>query len=152
MKIFNCDIFSLADRADAICITINGIIKADGRAVMGAGNALQAKKLYPDIDLRLADHLNNHGNVPGIINLKPCIVSFPTKNHWRDKSSLFLIEQSAQLLALMIKERHWQKVALPKPGCNNGHLKWEEVEPIIEKYLPSVFVCEQCGSSCSNIV
>ena len=102
MKIYRCDIWSLADRADAICITTNGLTKANGEAVMGKGIALQARQRFPGIDRVLGDHLRARGNVPGIINVNPAIVSFPTKNDWRDKSDLDLIEKSARKLSIMI--------------------------------------------------
>jgi len=31
---------------------------------------------------------------------------------------------------------------MPKVGCGNGKLKWEEVEPIIEKYLPNINIVD----------
>jgi len=143
MKIYRCDIWSLADRADAICITTNGLTKANGEAVMGKGIALQARQRFPGIDRVLGDHLRTRGNVPGIINVNPTIVSFPTKNDWRDKSDLDLIEKSARKLSSMIAEHGWTKIALPKPGCASGGLQWPQVEPIIDRWLPSVFICDR---------
>ena len=143
MKIYRCDIWSLADRADAICITTIGLTKANVEAVMGRGIALQARQRFPGIDRVLGDHLRARGNVPGIINVNPTIVSFPTKNDWRDKSDLDLIEKSARKLSSMIAEHGWTKIALPKPGCANGGLRWPQVEPIIDRWLPSVFICDR---------
>ena len=48
---------------DARCITTNGTIKNDGRAVMGRGVALQAATLYPTLSLELGQFLNDYGNV-----------------------------------------------------------------------------------------
>jgi hypothetical protein len=143
MRIYHCDIWSIALRSDAVCITTNSIIKKDGHAVMGAGIALQAKQKYKNIDWYLALHIQTNGNTVGIIRpTGPRIISFPTKHHWKDNSDLQLIEQSAIQLARLIKEHGWTKVAMPKPGCANGKLNWTDVEPIIDKYLPSVFICE----------
>ena len=143
MKIYHCDIWSLADRADAICITTNGLTKANGEAVMGKGIALQARQRFPGIDRVLGDHLRYNGNIPGIIKVNPTIVSFPTKNDWRDKSDLDLIEKSAKFFAAMIEKHGWHKVVMPKPGCANGGLRWPQVEPIIDRWLPSVFICDR---------
>lgn len=142
MKVYHCNIFDLADRADAICITTNGIIKTDGRAVMGKGIALEASKRFPGIDFTLAEHIIRHDNVPGIIWEQPRIVSFPTKYDWRNNSSLDLITRSARRLAAMIEANNWSKVAITKPGCANGNLQWSDVEPIIERYLPNIYVCD----------
>ena len=47
------DIFTLPQsNTEGVCVTTNGIIKSDGRAVMGAGIAKQANALF-HLDLRL---------------------------------------------------------------------------------------------------
>lgn len=142
MKIYNCNIWSLVDRADAICVTTNGIIRKDGTAVMGAGIALQAKQRFPGIEITIAKHLKANGNIPGIIHLNPCIVSFPTKHDWRNDSDIILIEQSAYLLRQMIVTQNWSKIAITKPGCANGKLQWSQVEPILDCHIPMVSVCD----------
>ena len=48
MKEIKSDIWKV--KADWICVTTNGKIRADGRAVMGAGIAKDAKIRFPDID------------------------------------------------------------------------------------------------------
>ena len=144
MEIRRCNIWELMHEFDAICVTTNGIVKSDGKAVMGKGIALQARNLFPGIDVALAGHLKLWGNIPAIIwhDAMCKIVSFPTKNDWKDKSSLELIDQSAFLLSHMIEGYGWTKVAMTKPGCGNGGLNWADVEPIIVKHLPDMVICE----------
>jgi len=48
--------------AAAICITINGFIKANGEAVMGRGCAQEAQKRWPGIALTLGQKIVQHGN------------------------------------------------------------------------------------------
>ena len=125
-------------KADWICITTNGIIRNDGKAVMGRGIALQAKLKFSGIDSILAEKLKTNGNVVSLLKTEDNqkIFSFPTKNDWRD-SSLALIEKSAeQLRELFLKEEVKPVVLLPRPGCSNGGRNWEkEVKPILEKIL-----------------
>lgn len=128
---------------DAVCITTNGIIKNDGKAVMGAGIAKQANIVYK-LDAELATHLQNSGNVPYVFNKKGhnggCLISFPTKYNWKDKSDIHLIERSAQLLAELCDRRKIRYCYLTPPGCGCGGLDWEtEVKPVIEKYLDDRF-------------
>lgn len=101
---------------DAFCVTTNGVVKKDGKAVMGAG-----------IDERLAFLLNNYGN--NVYHLGSYehgkILSFPTKIHWRDNSDIDLIKRSCIQLEQLIDKHGYTHVILPRPGCSNGKLSWE---------------------------
>ena len=74
-----------AQEADAICITTNGFVKANGKAVMGRGCAHEATKRWEDIDTALGRHLNTRGNIVGLLVTslaKPnplYVMSFPVK-------------------------------------------------------------------------
>lgn len=130
---------------DARCITTNGAIKTDGRAVMGRGVALQACERYRGLRLAQGRALRRCGNVPtilvaGVAEVEPALVSFPVKHHWADWADLMLIDQSARLLVALTDHEGWQIVVLPRPGCNNGHRSWEEVEPILRPLLDDRFV------------
>lgn len=126
------------EKCDWLCITTNGVVMNNGRAVMGAGIALQAKQRCPDIDLILAKKIKEKGNIVHCL-LKyenKWIIAFPTKNDWKHQSDIKLIEQSAKQL-----KEHYDKqvkkpvVCLPKPGCANGGLLWENVKKIIAPIL-----------------
>lgn len=117
-----------------LCITTNGIIRRDGRAVMGRGIALQAKQKVPDIDLVLAESLQSYGNVvrPLMRWKDTLLLSFPTKHDWKQPSNIQLIEQSArQLKVLFDNELKKPIIVLPRPGCSNGGLEWKDVRQIL---------------------
>lgn len=139
MKELRGNIFDLT--ADAICITTNGIIKKNQEAVMGAGIALSAKNKYPNLPLSLAVKLRAGGNHVYHIPQKDGvnIVTFPTKNHWRDDSDTALIKQSCKELVELTNKKGWTNVLLPRPGCSNGKLEWEDVKLIIEPLLDDRF-------------
>ncbi len=128
--------------ADIILITTNGTVKANGRAVMGKGCALEAKKKYKGIDQILGEVIIGVGNYPTVlINFsKPKIVSFPTKHNWWEKSDIDLIEQSCKELKEWIDCTTYKKIVLPRPGCGNGQLSWDVVKPILEKYFDDRFI------------
>ena len=115
--------------ADAICFTTNGVVKSNGRLVMGAGIALQARDRFPDLDLKLGKLVIQYGNRPmRVIKVgKTSIVSFPTKDNFKFPSKLELIIKSAQFLFQMTDKFEWQKVVMPPPGCGLGKLNWQEV-------------------------
>ena len=125
---------------DAICITTNGIVNAKGKCVMGRGVALTAKEKWDGIDKRLGEFIKLNGNIVQILWYVPSqhttVVAFPVKHHWKEKADLKLIEKSCKELKALMDQEGWQKVILPRPGCNNGRRDWDtEVKPIIKKYF-----------------
>ena len=143
MKEITGDIFSetIINFSDAICITTNGVIKKDGRNVMGAGVALIAKNKFKDIDLKLGNLIKDNGHIVQIILNEPKpLISFPTKNNYWEKSSVQLIEKSLIELVNLTDIMKWNKVILPKPGCNNGGLSWLRIiKPLLEQILNNRF-------------
>lgn len=126
--------------ADALCITTNGFVKSNGKAVMGRGCALEAKQRYPQIDWYLGQFIKQYGNVPVCIKSNdptpPYIFSFPVKHVWWEAADLQLIEQSArELMKILDALPQIKTILLPRPGCGNGKLKWEDVKKVIEPIL-----------------
>lgn len=130
-------------QADAICVTTNGIVRRDGRAVMGAGVAKAFRDTFPDIDERLAQCLKKHGNqVARIGNAGtkgPIILSFPTKQDWKNPSNLPLIARSAEQLRRFADVLKLNSIWVPRPGCSNGGLNWADVKPILEPHFDDRF-------------
>ena len=125
-------------KCDWLCVTTNGVIKADGKAVMGKGIALQTAQRYPNISTILAQKLKDRGNIvsPLLFANGKWIISFPTKLDWRMPSDINLIKQSAiQLKEAFDKQIKKPIIMLPRPGCSNGGLKWEDVKEVIEPIL-----------------
>lgn len=128
----------------AMCVTTNGVIKKDGKAVMGAGVAKSFRDFFPSIDQILANKLKENGNVVNLLgayqpknkDTSISIFSFPTKHHWNEDSDIELIKSSAKQLAKEIKSMGDGWVLLPKPGCRNGNLNWEDVKRVISPILP----------------
>lgn len=138
------DIFKQSD-ADAICFTSNGVVKANGELVMGAGIAKAFKDRWPTLPARFGARIRAFGNIPLIVYTpdETCIISFPTKYHWKDKSDLNLIKQSAEKLAQHADDFHldFKRIYLPRPGCGLGGLDWEtQVKPLISSILDDRFV------------
>lgn len=131
-------------RADALCITTNGIVRRDGRAVMGAGTAEAAAARWPDLPRLLAVVLHTIGNHSVPLKYVPesslWVVSFPTKHHWKDPSDLMLIGASCREVVQLAEIYCWKKVILPRPGCLNGGLTWSEVRPTLARHLDNRFI------------
>ena len=130
-------------KVDVICITTNGSVRTDGRAVMGRGVAKQAATLFPELPLLLGTAIQTFGNHFHYLQYYPergyTIAAFPVKEIWSDQADLKLIEESCKDLVESTMPE--VTVALVRPGCGNGHRDWEtEVKPILEKYLDNRFI------------
>ena len=118
--------------ADAICVTTNGNVKANGEAVMGRGIALEAANFYPPLPRYLGECIKKHDNHVFFFPLtnenipnEPVIITFPTKNHWMDDADRVLILRSALQLVKLSHDHSSKRIAIPRPGCGNGKLDWE---------------------------
>jgi hypothetical protein len=143
------DIWEMGKRPNSVvCITTNGYVNARGECVMGRGVALQAKKRYPGLAKELGDKIRVWGNHCHDLR-DGALLSFPTKHIWFRPSSLELIKQSAEELRMLArtevgKDRTFY---LPRPGCSNGGLRWEDVKPVLESVgLPDNVVVVTNGS------
>ncbi len=153
---------------DVVCITTNGFVSKNGKAVMGRGCAKEIKEREPGIDVILGTKIRELG--PGVLPLKTLadgktILSFPVKpasviydgnnivNHAKNKfevgdevpgyfakAELEIIEESARALRRMADSMpEWNNIILPRPGCGAGELTWSDVKPILAKYFDHRF-------------
>jgi hypothetical protein len=126
------------DDYQAICCTINTIVGADG-LVMGAGVALAFKEKYSWLPATWGSLITRWDKPKTYVLATPTTphshgqyaVGFPTKRDWRMPSELKLIERSAKQLRVLIEAMGWKHVLLPRPGCQNGGLRWIQVREIL---------------------
>jgi len=162
IKIVHDDIWDWRIKNWSIIVPTNGYVNSTGDNVMGAGVALQARQLFGGIQYVIGEKLKKYGNHVFYFPRQK-LFSFPTKDNWKDNSTLELIEQSCKELQLMwplieqdnlekvketrkkkndttpINDDEWQvKIAMCKIGCGWGGLTWDVVEPIVEKYFGNV--------------
>ncbi|SRR5258706_894691 len=113
-----------------ISITTNPIINSRDELVMGRGVALQAKNRFPDIAKRLAHKVKHVGNVPIVLpDLR--IITLPVKWHWRYTADRRLIVQSLCAIDALLDFIDIGTIYIPRPGCGNGGLCWEDVREFI---------------------
>lgn len=135
--------------ADAVCITTNCVTKKNGEAVMGAGVALSARRIWPDLSDKLGYYLRKYANSSDVADLrlldikkhehsgnKFFVIALPTKIHWRDPSPKYLVMRSLRSLRQLSEILNLHKVYLPPPGCSNGGLKWNDIKEEVEEILP----------------
>ncbi len=109
---------------------------------MGKGLALLFKQKYPrmfvsyqqecrDGKLRIGQPTLYKASTPWILN-------FPTKDHWRDNSKVEYLEAGLQYFVANYKAMDIKSIAFPKLGVGLGRLSWNEVGPLMAKYLGQV--------------
>lgn len=142
------DIWKWAEEhsADAVCVLTNMTV-ADGKLIMGGGQARQARTKFPTLPESWGQYYENRGNLGANVVATQFqegnpywLVSFPTKVHPSEDSTLELIETSAHTLVEITDFQGWKKVVLPRPGCGLGSLVWPDVRPVIEPILDDRFI------------
>jgi len=120
--------------AKVIVNTVNTV------GVMGKGIAADFKKYYPEMFKQYKKMCDSGSFVVGDLYLyktpNKWVLNFPTKKHWRGKSTLEYIELGLKKLVSDATKLQITDIAMPKLGCGNGGLEWEtQVKPLVEKYL-----------------
>jgi O-acetyl-ADP-ribose deacetylase (regulator of RNase III) len=125
----------LEAKTEAVVNTVNCV------GIMGKGIALQFKQAYPGNYAAYKKNCDQGqmriGRVyvystGSMVNPK-FIINFPTKRHWKAKSTIDDIKLGLGDLIRKIVELDITSIAVPPLGCGNGGLDWEVVKPIIEK-------------------
>jgi hypothetical protein len=144
----NGDIWNYYNDGYWVCIPTNGNTKKDNTAIMGKGLALQASIKIPELPRILGQRINLYKDTPykgNKLNPFPDIhlFCFPTKFNWQEKSDLYLIAVSAFELQDYLESAYFTvktPIYLPRVGCGLGELYWENVKPILQRYLDDRFV------------
>ena len=124
--------------------TGNGVVRADGHLVMGAGAAKALAQAYPHLPRVFGRMARNQPRMGGwhlygllIIQVAPGLHAglFQTKGDWRDPADLSLIAYSAKKLAEWLSNNPGQEVHMAVPGVGLGGLEEGEVLEVLEEYL-----------------
>jgi O-acetyl-ADP-ribose deacetylase (regulator of RNase III) len=108
--------------------------------VMGKGLALEFKKRYPAMFEEYRTLCENSQFKVGDLWLYKTtdkwVLNFPTKNHWREPSTVEIIQAGLNRFAATYEENSITSIAFPKLGSGLGGLDWgKQVRPIMEQYL-----------------
>lgn len=125
------DIFE--SKAQVIVNTVNC------KGVMGKGLALAFKQKFPAM-IPVYQQECKTGKLrigrPSLYQLsKPWILNFPTKNEWKFPSKIEYLEKGLEYFLDNYKKAGIKSIAFPKLGAQNGKLSWDDVGPLMAKYL-----------------
>ena len=125
------DIFD--SKAHVIVNTVNC------KGIMGKGLALAFKQRYPAMFQVYQEECKTGKLRIGRPSLykqsTPWILNFPTKNDWRLPSKPEYLEKGLEYFVANYKKAGIKSIAFPKLGAQNGKLSWDEVGPLMVKYL-----------------
>src|SRR6266536_3391410 len=125
------DIFE--SKAQVIVNTVNC------QGIMGKGLALAFKQRYPAMFPVYQQECKTRKLRIGKPSLyresTPWILNFPTKDSWKANSKLEYLEKGLDYFAAHYKEVSITSIAFPKLGAQNGKLSWDEVGPLMARYL-----------------
>lgn len=132
-------------QADFRVITTNGSIRKDGTAVMGRGCAREAATKYPRLAKMLGTRLRMRGNVVHFFSDQDIgdrcgLFTFPVKHEWPEPADLELIAQSVEKFTRLLLGS--ATYVMPRPGCGNGQLTWEQVKPLLVDLPDNVHVID----------
>lgn len=134
MKEIAENLWTLRERGEIIAITTNGFVKRNGEAVMGRGCAYEATQKLPGLKKTLGSYITKWGNRVFYFKAQG-LITFPVKHHWGEPADTKLIAKGCAQLMHILDKFGIEAVYLPRPGCGNGRLAWDEVRLIIEPLL-----------------
>ncbi len=110
--------------------------------VMGKGIAKQFKTRHPDMFKEYKQLCDRKGLSTGNLHLwrgeQNWVLNFPTKTTWRQPSRMEYVEAGLDKFVSTYKELGITSASFPPLGCGNGNLIWQEVRPLMERYLKKV--------------
>jgi O-acetyl-ADP-ribose deacetylase (regulator of RNase III)/uncharacterized protein YwgA len=123
----------LSANTEAIINTVNCV------GIMGKGIALQFKLKYPD-NYHFYKKTCDQGRMiigqvlifeRSAVDNPKYIINFPTKRHWKGKSTIDDIREGLNSLVAEVKKLEIKSIAIPALGSGLGGLDWMQVKPII---------------------
>lgn len=80
------------------------------------------------------------------------IFNLPTKDHWRDRSTLGMVADGLLALVDLIAEYRCESIAVPALGCGLGGLKWMDVKRMMHQTLGSGLFKRMDGNVTCRVV
>lgn len=109
---------------------------------MGKGLALSFKQRYPRM-FSIYQEECQRGKIrigrPSLYKESdPWILNFPTKDKWRANSKLEYLDKGLKYFVANYKKVGIKSIAFPKLGAQNGKLSWDDVGPLMARYLSQI--------------
>jgi O-acetyl-ADP-ribose deacetylase (regulator of RNase III) len=126
----------LESSAQTLVNTVNCV------GVMGKGIAKEFRQREPEMFEAYKKICEDGKLQPGKLwlwrGVDQWTLNFPTKVHWRNPSKLEWVEAGLKKFVSGYDKLGIKDISFPRLGCGNGGLDWDDVRPLMEKYLGSL--------------
>lgn len=142
------DMFEVRSEKNPVFVTTNSTVTKNG-LVMGAGAALQATELFPDLRKYFALVIRGRSFYGYLLpEVHSYIGAFQTKNHFSEPSRPFLVRKSAETFVKYLRSLPEEiTVHMNFPGIGRGGLwirdVWDVIHPLWKPYNICVWVNEK---------
>lgn len=129
-------------KAESYVNTVNCV------GVMGKGIALEFKIRYPHMYLDYVRQCREGLFTPGQVRTwhsgtdNIWIYNMATKKHWKNPSKFEWVKEGLVDLACNLEFLAIKSIVMPRPGCGNGGLDWEQVRPLVVAFSNRVSFCK----------
>lgn len=109
------------------------------KGVMGKGLALEFKRRFPEMfdayKLACREGIIKPGGYYLYHMSERDVMLVATKDDWRKPSKLEYIDKALRDFAANFERLDITSIAFPKLGCGCGGLDWDDVRPVMARYL-----------------
>ncbi len=130
LQIINASIFD--SPAQTLVNTVNTV------GVMGKGIAKEYKKRYPQMFKEYKHLCETRKMEIGSLHIwrgNRWVLNFPTKTTWKKPSKIEYVEDGLKTFVQWYARMGIRSISFPPLGCGNGNLCWDEVKPLMLRYL-----------------
>ena len=116
---------------DYKCFTSNSTLNKNNELIMGKGNALSVKEMYPILPKVFGNKIKDKSLFGISLDINTNIIAFQTKIDWKENSTIEIIKNSILKLKEYSILNQDKTIGLPFPGVNNGKLNENKVLPLL---------------------
>ena len=113
------------------CFTANSTLNKNNELIMGKGNALTVKEMYPELPKVFGNKIKDKSLFGISLDVNTNIIAFQTKIDWKENSTVDIIKNSISKLNDFAVSFYPCPIGIPFPGINNGKLN----ENLVIQYL-----------------
>lgn len=113
------------------CFTANSTLNKNNELIMGKGNALIVKEMYPELPKVFGSEIKDKSLFGISLDVNTNIIAFQTKIDWKENSTADIIKNSISKLNDFAINVSPSSIGIPFPGINNGKLN----ENLVMQYL-----------------
>lgn len=118
--------------------TSNRVITSAGELVMGGGNALAIRKVFPNLPRAIARNYNTGSRLHTVVHGEGAIIALDTKDHFRDPSDPEFVRASLnEFHELALTYKTWT-FHCPMPAVGLGGMSYDGVYEMVKDFPDNI--------------